>query len=451
MNTETDKQPRDEASLLNDYALEKRVLADCACGNAPLAEHRAGGITDDCFTFPAFRQLFRRLCELDRNAVVFSPANLYRELGQPLLEALGDFSGVLSMQAETIICRSIPGMMHVDRERLIGLMRKRKMRDAAAALASAIERGAGVQAARRALLELEEAAETRAPTAALPCAETTALAMEGISAALRAEGMSGVPTGFPTLDMLTGGLQPGHYYVAGARPGVGKTALALNIALAVAERGKRVLFATAEMSPPQLMERLMSIIGKVNMRELRNPAAKPTKRALRDAYKACGHLKKLHIDTLDASGWSVEALADAIRLEHRRAPLALVVVDYLGLLKCDSLPAQASAFDTTTEVTKELCRAAKRTGVPLLALSQLSRSAGKGAPTLTDLRQSGQIEQDADMVLLLDRPETRLPEGEERDKARGLARLDIAKNRHGEAGVAIPMSYTGGHLTFAEA
>lgn len=450
MNTEANKQPQGGAAPLIDYELERRVLSDCTLGNRFLAKQRAGGITEDCFTMPTFKRLFCRLCELDREGVDFSPANLYSELGQPLLDALGGYAGVLSMQADYQNTRDIPGALDVDRERLLGLARKRKKRDATYAYGQALERGVGVEAARRNLQELEETEAEGNRTGAMTGAEMAKLGYDAWIEATQNDGITGVRTGFQTLDELTGGLQEGHYCIVGARPSVGKTAFALNIALAVAKAGKRVLFLTAEMSVKRLSQRLIGILGQVNKRDFFSTDAEKVNQA--GASTATGYkiLKTLPVAILDVCGWNVEQVADAVRLEHRRAPLGLVVVDYLGLLKCDTLPAQATQFDTVTEVTKSLCRIAKKNNVPLLALCQLSRGAGKDEPTLTDLRQSGQIEQDADMVLLLDRPEKRMPAGAERDKVKGEARLIVAKNRDGEADKIIPMRFTGETYTFQE-
>lgn len=445
MNTETENNKRE---TLRDYQAERSVFAWCTCGNASLAELRAAGVTEDCFTTPNFFDAFRELCRLDREGVDFTGENLYKALGRPLLEALGNEQGVLDMQADE--ARLLPFVRKVDLEKLIDLTRKRRYRDAAARLAEAYERGVGVEAARRALQELEDASEAGNRTGAITGEELAQLGLDAWKEAAQGDGITGVRTGFQTLDELTGGLQHGQYYVVGARPGVGKTALALNIALAVAKAGKRVLFLTAEMSVKRLSQRLIGIQGRVNKRDFFSPDTEKVNQA--SASTATGYkiLKTYPVSVLDVSGWSVEQVADAVRLEHRRAPLALVIVDYLGLLKCDSLPAQATQFDTITEVTKGLCKVAKSIDVPLLALSQLSRGAGKDEPTLTDLRQSGQIEQDADMVLLLDRKEMRLPAGEERDKEKGLAKLIVAKNRDGEAGKEISMRFIGKYQIFIE-
>lgn len=445
MNTETENNEREP---LRDFQAEKSVLAWCTCGNASLAELRAAGLDAGSFTQTSFQDVFRRLCELDREGVDFTGVNLYKALGRPLLEALGNEAGVLDMQAEEASLASVT--RKPDLEKVLDLARRRKMREAAAALAEAYRCGVGVEAARRALQELEDASEAGNRTGAITGAELAQLGYDAWIKATQGDGITGVRTGFQTLDELTGGLQHGHYYVVGARPGVGKTALALNIALAVAKAEKRVLFLTAEMSVKRLSQRLIGILGQVNKRDFFSTDAEKVNQAATSTATGYRILKTLPATILDVSGWSVEQVADAVRLHHRRAPLGLVVVDYLGLLKCDTLPAQATQFDTITEVTKGLCRAAKRNDVPLLALCQLSRGAGKDEPTLTDLRQSGQIEQDADMVLLLDRPEKRMPAGDARDKVKGEARLIVAKNRDGEADKIIPMRFIGEYQTFIE-
>lgn len=432
-----------------DQDLEKHILSVCLSDEGHLTQALDAGLSDKDFFRPGYQKLFRRMVELDRAGEPLNFANFYSSLTESEIAGAGGTGAMAELgNPDAAVMASL--MFDTNVRRLMDWRKRHNAWETACETLAGIEAGQNPDEAMRPLRELAEGAEDCNGTRAMTCAEMVKQAVDELGAAVKADGLTGPPTGFPSLDKFTGGLQHGHYYVAGARPGVGKTALALNIALAVAKGGGRVLFLTAEMTPAQLGVRLISITGQVDMGEFRTPGRHPKNGALRQTKKACQCLKKLHIDPLDVSGWSVEQVADAVRLEHRRAPLALVVVDYLGLLKCDTLPAQATQYDTITEVTKGLCRAAKRIDVPLLALCQLNRGAGKDEPMLTDLRQSGQIEQDADMVLLLDRPEMRMPAGEERDKVKGLARLIVAKNRHGEAGMEISMNFMGEYQTFTE-
>jgi replicative DNA helicase len=262
---------------------------------------------------------------------------------------------------------------------------------------------------------------------------------------------NGVRTGFGKLDSKLLGLRSGQMVVVGARPGVGKTSFALNLAVQAAEKGANVVFFSLEMSKTEIAQRLLSARSQIDLQKIR--AAKLDRNEDWQALTlASQELSNLDIVIDDTPGTTVtEIRAKARRLLHGK-PRGLVILDYLQLV---SPPARTRADSRATEVS-EMSRGikimAKDLGVPVVALSQLSRMSenrtGK-RPQLSDLRESGSIEQDADIVILLDRSAT--PEEAERaDRPdEGITEFIVAKNRSGPTGT-IPMVFLAASTKFME-
>jgi len=233
-----------------------------------------------------------------------------------------------------------------------------------------------------------------------------------------------VRTGLPTLDDWTGGMMPGALWVLGGRPGHGKTMLALQMALDAAMQGLSVLMFSAEMSAEQLGLRLISRVGGVDLRSVRDTGA-----GVPDALKRLANCA-LYIDDTPAVRLSDIVLRTL--LLRRSLDLRLVVIDYLQLLRLPQVRGETRARQLG-RATKALKHLARRADVPVLLLVQLNRRAADGVPGLADLRDSGEIEEDADVVLLLHRPDIRSEET-------GSAAADdppllvVAKNRQGRAG-----------------
>lgn len=247
--------------------------------------------------------------------------------------------------------------------------------------------------------------------------------------------VTGLMTGFEDLDRLTGGLQPGSLDILAARPSMGKTALALNIARNVAvRRGLPVLIFSMEMGAEQLVQRMLGSEARVNIQDLRTGAF--PKEDWQKLTDAAGRLTKAPIYMDDSSVLTTtEMRARCRRFKARYNALALVVVDYLQLMS------MARRIDSKQQEVAEISRAlkaiARELEVPVLAISQLSRAVetrNDKRPQLSDLRDSGAIEQDADLVALLYRGayyEKDVPPDQQDDSAV----LDIAKHRNGPTGV----------------
>lgn len=276
--------------------------------------------------------------------------------------------------------------------------------------------------------------------------EITKVNLDVIDMAQESKALSGVPTGYDQLDSMTSGLQAGDLIVLAARPSVGKTALSLNIAQHAAVRAKKsVGFFSLEMSKEQVGFRVLCSEADVDAKKVRDGYASDI--ALRRLVLAQTELASAKLFVDDAAVASVpEIRAKAQRLKREHG-LDLVVVDYLQLMashgKADSRNHEVAM------ITRGLKLLAKELKVPILALSQLSRNSelrnptGNGRPQLSDLRDSGAIEQDADVVIFLWRKDYY---ADDPDK-KGMTELIIAKQRNGPIG-EFPLYFAADKMTF---
>ena len=253
--------------------------------------------------------------------------------------------------------------------------------------------------------------------------------------------ISGVPTGFRELDELTSGLQKGDLIIVAARPSVGKSTFAMNIAeYAATTAGKRVAVFSLEMSREQLTTRMLCSQAKVDMQKVNSgETTEEDLLVLSDALLTLSD-SKMYID--DSGNLSVADIRSRCRRQKTRYGLDLVVVDYLGLLQLTSK--RGSLVADIAEATRALKILAKELEVPIMLLCQLSRGSESRKengyrPILADLRDSGAIEQDADLVLLLYRKALAMRNRKD-DSASGApneeiednsAEVIVAKNRNG--------------------
>lgn len=237
-----------------------------------------------------------------------------------------------------------------------------------------------------------------------------------------------LPTPWPDMDRHIGGLGAGRLYVIGARPGVGKSVVSLQAAVHTARRrGSGAAFASLEMSEEELHIRMLSQIGRIphDRLEQRNLHARDW-----DAIsEANGVLSSLPLNVLDSGTVTVHDVWHYVRSLQRRQAIHLVVVDYLQLMSSATNGKNQSRAEIVAEFSRQLKLMAQDLDVAVIAVSQLNRASTArrgGRPNLTDLRESGAIEQDADVVVLLHR--------DEESKRPDEMEMIIAKNRHGSTG-----------------
>ncbi len=247
--------------------------------------------------------------------------------------------------------------------------------------------------------------------------------------------MAGVPTGFKDLDDLFHGLRGGDLVVLAARPGVGKTSFALNMAVNAAKKGVAVAFFSLEMSSSQLVQRVLCAEARVSLSKIRGGfVSEGDWGAIADAMNSLSKLE-LYID--DSPGLSIlEARAKARReLRHASGQGAgLIVVDYLQLMQPTATRRDNNRTVEVGEISRGLKMLAKEMDMPVVALSQLSRAVemrGKKRPMLSDLRESGSIEQDADIVMFIDRSMDEVEAESESRPDLGTAEIIVAKHRNG--------------------
>ncbi|MGA1077560.1 MAG: replicative DNA helicase [Nitriliruptoraceae bacterium] len=258
--------------------------------------------------------------------------------------------------------------------------------------------------------------------------------------------VTGLATGLDDCDRLTSGLQPQNLVIGAARPAMGKSGLALGISRYVAADLRRpVLFFSLEMSKVELANRLLSSEAKVDSGKLRTGRLEDRDwRAVGDALGRL-NLAPLFIDDTPSISL-MEIRAKARRLKQREKDLALIVVDYLQLMQTDGKRPE-SRVQEVAEMSRGLKMLAKEMDIPVIALSQLSRqpeSRTDKRPMLSDLRESGAIEQDADIVAFIYRDE--VYDSESADK--GIAELIVAKHRNG-ATDNVRLAFLNHYATFA--
>ncbi len=258
--------------------------------------------------------------------------------------------------------------------------------------------------------------------------------------------VTGVPTGFSDLDEKTSGFQPGDLIIVAGRPSMGKTAFSLNIAENVAlDSGLPVAVFSMEMGGAQLALRMLGSVGKLDQHKLRTGK-------LRDddwprLTHAVGKLNDapIHIDESGSLN-PLELRARARRLHRQCGKLGLIVVDYLQLMTGSSSSQGENRATEISEISRSLKSLAKELQVPVVALSQLNRSLEQRPnkrPVMSDLRESGAIEQDADLILFIYRDEVYNPETPEK----GTAEIIIGKQRNGPIGT-VRMTFLGEYTRF---
>ncbi|MBP9802966.1 MAG: replicative DNA helicase [Candidatus Pacebacteria bacterium] len=242
--------------------------------------------------------------------------------------------------------------------------------------------------------------------------------------------LRGIPTGFTELDNMLSGLQPSDLIILAARPSVGKTTLALDMArMSATVHNKSVLIFSLEMSSQQLVDRMLSAESRVNAWNLRTGRLNGDKdfSQLRDSLDKLSKAK-IYID--DQPGNSIVRMKATARRIKAEKGLDMIVVDYLQLMTTSKN--YDSMVNQVTEISRSLKSLAKELDVPVLALSQLSRAVESrgGKPRLSDLRDSGSIEQDADVVMFIHRED----KGKDESEQTNIAEILIEKHRNGPTG-----------------
>jgi replicative DNA helicase len=257
----------------------------------------------------------------------------------------------------------------------------------------------------------------------------------------------GLATGYVDLDRMTSGLQGGELIIIAARPSMGKTALAMNIVEHVALNLKKTAAVfSMEMSGSQLALRMIGSVGRVDQHKLRSGTFEESEWP--KLVDAVGKLNDSNIHIDDTAGLNaLEVRTRARRLHRETGGLHLIVVDYLQLMSGTTSKREENRATEVAEISRGLKSLAKELKVPVIALSQLNRSVESRQdkrPMMSDLRESGAIEQDADLIMFIYRDEVYNPTNE---ASKGKAEIIVAKQRNGPTG-PVTLTFLGRHTRF---
>lgn len=335
------------------------------------------------------------------------------------LERIGGPAELHQMTGEVATASNAPYYAGLVKQAAI----KRRLTEAGAAIANMGQgEGDAFVLAEQARQAVDDAAQT-ARVEVKPVGDGVAAVVASMEQAPRF-----TPSFWPNINHLINGFRPGALYVIGARPGAGKTIMGLQAACTMAGYGN-VAFSSLEMDEADLTKRMFAMAGGIHMSALTTSTLNPSEWEAVARVRA--GLRKLPLFIDDRSGVSINQVRAFARSVSRRGPLSAIVIDYLQLIPGDP---RKPRVEVVGEITRQLKNLARDLQVPVIALSQLNReSEGKSGatrrlPSLGDLRESGSIEQDADVVMLLQR------QHDEEDQPTDMLDVVIAKNRHGRTG-----------------
>ena len=452
-----------EKIIPQDISAEQSVLGAMLI-DASAVEKMAETLREEDFYRPSHRIIYRAMLSLQSRNQPVDMVTVVDELKKT--NALDDVDGIRYI---TLLANTVPTAANVAHHARIVTEKAfyRQLVESGTALASMGYEGSGevdalFESAEKNLMRL---ARQRQARRIVPIQELAAASMDRIAAFMEnREALTGLSTGFKDLDELTNGLQPSDFIILAARPSMGKTALALNIAQNVALRGakegeppKRVAYFSLEMSSEQLVQRMICTEAEVEIRKLRSgwlsqpgkneTAALSTEQAaeennepemdntLNRLWQATDRIASAGIFIDDSPTLTLAELRSHARKLKAEEGLDLIVIDYLQLMQVPTdQPWSANRQHEVSVISRGLKALARELDLPVLALSQLSRSVEMRQvkrPMLSDLRESGSLEQDADIVLFLCRDD--FCRETEEDPIR-LMELVVAKHRNGPVG-----------------
>jgi replicative DNA helicase len=420
-----------EKSLPTNVDAERFVLGSILLDDS-LYIQAAGALVPDDFSLEKHRRIFRRMGELqDRNEKIdrITVANELMKFNE--LEACDGLSYLVSLDDGLPQIPNVDSYIRIVKDKAVLrriIFASQHMMNRA--MAGEEDPGDILAGAEETLLKLGEA---RVKTGLQPASQIVENYEGGLSAFLDpSKRIKGISTGIAKLDEMTGGLHGGDLFILAARPAMGKTALALNIAQHVALKLKQtVAVFSLEMSQESLLTRMLCSAARVDSQKFRGGfLSQDDRRKLNHALVELVE-SPLYID--DSAGVHMMDLHAKLRRMQAERKLGLVIVDYLQLMTA------RGRFENRNQEVSALSRGlkllAKELNVPMMVLSQLSRAPetrqGDHRPQLSDLRESGSIEQDADVVAFIFREEVYQ---RDREDLRGLAELIVAKQRNGPVG-----------------
>ncbi|MFA5263554.1 MAG: replicative DNA helicase [Opitutaceae bacterium] len=417
---------------------EEYLLSCCLLdGSDSIALCLEAKLSAEAFYVPANRVIYDKLIELYQQKPPVDLAVLAEELkAQQLLDKVGGYAYLTQISGR--IPTTAQAQYFIDRVRELHLLRQ-MIRVSTGVVERCFNYQGGLEEfIDKVELDFFEITQGRISDSAKPMREPTKEAINVINKMMMKKGeLTGVASGFKDLDALTFGFQRQEMIVLAARPSMGKTSLALNMSEAAAlpkkGEGVPVLIFSLEMSSSQLALRMLCSRSRVNMKLLRDGLLSKNGEETQELLRVADEFSKSQIYIDDSSHLTImELRAKARRLSSKlNGSIGLIVVDYIQLLS--PTDPQVPREQQVSEISRGLKALAKELNVPVLVLSQLNRSSEKEnrTPKLSDLRESGSIEQDADVVLMLARPRDA---DEKFQVAADSAELIVAKQRNGPVG-----------------
>src|ERR1051325_442615 len=421
---------------------EQGVLGSMLIAPRDAIAESVAKITDEYFYVPAHQTIYNALVELwNANQAIDLITFTQFLRDRNLLESVGGAPFVTSLFTFVPTAANIGYYLEIVRDKYI-------LRQIIVAATESVRRAYEEQDEVNNLLdEVEQrifaVGEDRFKGQMLSMKDQVMEAIESIEKLYeRKGGITGISTGFVEFDRMTSGLHPSEMIVIAARPSMGKTALAMNIAehVAISERLAVGVFSL-EMSSQQLVQRLLCSRAKVNLQRVRDGFL--GERDFPSLTAAASKLAEAKMFIDDSASLSILELRAKARRLKAQQDIHLLIIDYLQLLRSTSRRAQDNRQLEISEISGGLKALAKELKIPVIVVAQLNRQPEQrsgGKPRLSDLRESGSIEQDADLVGLLVRPEMYEEDEEARVEKAGEAELIIAKQRNGPVG-EIPLTF----------
>lgn len=436
---------REGRELPHDLMAERAFLGCLLVDNRSFDEVTDVGLTEEDFYHPQYGIIYKGIRELSIDSKPFDLVSICAKLNDMgKLEAVGGQSAMVELIEDTASSANIYHYAKIIKNKAI-------LREIVRTSMRITEQGVNFIGDVEEFIDEVEAsffnlaAQSKKNTV-ITLKESLKENLRQLEQGKREKGeILGLSTGFVSLDKRLLGMQPGQMIIVAARPGMGKTALALNLALnACKHSGLPIMLYSYEMLAPELSGRILSSEAAIDARKIKTNDY--NEMDLRNLGNAVQSLSKLPIYINDNSGTTLLDIKSQCRKVKADQGIGMVVIDYLQLMQPHIR--KQSREQEIAEISRGIKELAKELGCPIMALSQLNRSAASRTdrrPQLQDLRESGSIEQDADVVMLIHREDYY----DDNTPEKGVAEIIVAKNRAGEPGT-VKTAWIGTQMKFAE-
>ncbi|MCE5310479.1 MAG: replicative DNA helicase [Acidobacteriales bacterium] len=414
------------------------------------------GLNDGHFYLPHHAVLYGFLVKLfDSNQPIEIVSLTQRLLDAGMLDRVGGPAGLADLNGYALQPWHFDHHLRIVRDKF---MVRSLIQVATETIASAYdqpdETAELLDATEARIMAIREAGQTMAEET---LGATVNRVVDRINAIIRHEPeAAGVSTGFTGMDNLGAFLKPGEMFVVAARPSMGKTAFMMNMVETFAvDHQRNTLVFSAEMTRDSLMQRAICSRAKFPISAIQKGQHTPNKADLQRFQRASIDWASSPLKINDKAQITISEIRAVARRRHREKPLELIAIDYLQYLRSTSKQASFSREREIAEISSGIKALAKELGVPIILLAQLNRDAEKrtgksmGVPRMSDLRESGAIEQDADMIGLLYREDYYAQDSDTKETAAGRSKLILAKNRNGETG-DVPLTFIAPFVRFED-